>query len=128
MCYAYRAPDLNLTDAEKMCTEISEIKSKHKNSIFWLCGDFNLPDINWDSNTITGHQYSLSMNQLFLDLFCDLGLTQTVDKPTRENNILDLFLTNNNNLIKSCSVVSGTSDHHVVVVESNVSIKPKKNS
>ena len=66
------------------------------------------------------------MNQLFLDLFCDLGLTQTVNKPTRENNILDLFLTNNNNLIKSCSVVSGTSDHHVVLVESNVSIKPKK--
>ena len=110
-----------------MCTEISEIKSKFKNSIFWLCGDFNLPDIDWDSNTITGHQYSLAVNQLFLDLFSDLGLTQTVKEPTREDNILDLFLTNNNNLIKSSSVVSGTSDHHAVVVESKVSIKPKKN-
>ena len=126
LCCAYRAPDLDIIDVEKMCTEISEIKSKFKSSIFWLCGDFNLPDIDWDSNTITGHQYSLAVNQSFLDLFSDLGLTQTVKEPTREDNILDLFLTNNNNLIKSSSVVSGTSDHHAVVVESKVSIKPKK--
>jgi len=40
-----------------MCTEIIEVKNKLKKSIFWLSGDFNLPDIDWNFNCITGHQY-----------------------------------------------------------------------
>ena len=126
LCCAYRAPDLSFTDTEKLCTEIYEIKSKFKNSLFWLCGDFNVPDINWTSNTITSHQYPLEINKLFLDLTNDLGLTQTVYSPTRNDNILDLFFTNNNNFTKNTSVISGTSDHQAVLFESNISFKPKK--
>ena len=74
-----------------MCEEIIEIKSKFKKSTFWLCGDFNLPDIDWNTNKITKNQYSVPINQLYLDLVNDLGLSQTVTDPTRGNNILDLF-------------------------------------
>ena len=56
----------------------------------------------------------------------DLGLTQTVSSPTRGDNILDLFFTNNTNFIRNTSVISGTSDHQAVIVESNISFKPKK--
>ena len=104
------------------------VKNKFKNSIFILSGDFNLPDINWKTNTIVGSQYSLSKNQLFLDLTNDLGLTQTVQEPTRGSNILDIFFINNMSLINKTSVVSGVSDHEAVVIESNLSIKPKKPS
>jgi len=44
------------------------MKSKFKKSVFWLAWDFNLPDIDLENFSSTGHQYSRSINQLFLDL------------------------------------------------------------
>ena len=72
----YRAPKLNYEDCKKLCDEIREIKLKHKNSVFLLGGDFNIPDIDWNELSITKSQYSQSINQLFLDLSQDLGLFQ----------------------------------------------------
>ena len=77
-------------------------------------------------STITGHQYSTPINQLFLDLANDLGLSQTVDSPTSGKNILDLFFTNNLDLIQKSSVVQGVSDHDAVLTESKLFIKTKK--
>ena len=85
-----------------------------------------IPDIDWNELSITKSQYSQSINQLFLDLSLDLGLTQTVDEPTRGDNILDLFFINNTSLITNTSVIPGVSDHEAVVVESKLIIKPKK--
>ena len=125
VCCAYRAPDLSHNQCLEMCNEIREVKDKFKKSVFWLSGDFNLPDIDWNLNTITGHQYSNPINQLFLDLINDLGLSQTVDKPTRGTNILDLFFSNNLDLIQKSSVVPGVSDHDAVLTESKLFIKRK---
>ena len=126
LCCAYRAPKLKFEECQDICEEISEIKSKFPKSIFWLCGDFNLPDIDWEQNKIIGHQYSSSINQLFLDLINDLGLSQTVLNPTRGENILDLFFTNNLNLINKSTVIAGVSDHEAVLIDSKLSIKTKK--
>ena len=41
---------------EKVLDEINIVKSKYKNGIFLLGGDFNLPDIIWKANCITGKQ------------------------------------------------------------------------
>ena len=117
---------MSLEQCQKMCADIIEVKNKFKKSIFWLSGDFNLPDIDWNFNCITGHQYSKPINQLFLDLVCDLGLSQTVDRPTRGNNILDLFFTNYLDLIQNSNVISGVSDHEAVQIESKLFIKTKK--
>ena len=126
LCSAYRAPDLSLDNNKLLCEEIFNVKNKFKKSIFWLSGDFNLPDIDWVSHSITTHQYSTTINQLYLDLASDLGLSQTVLEPTRGNNILDLFFTNNKDLIKKSEVISGVSDHEAVVIESRLFIKVKK--
>ena len=75
-----------------------------------------------------GKQYSDSVTQLYLDLPQDLGLIQTVQDPTRGNNIFDLFFTNNINLITKTSVISGVSDHQAVTIESKLFIKHKKPS
>ena len=93
---------------------------------FWLAGDFNLPDIDWENFSTTGHQYSRSINQLFLDLTCDLGLSQTVDRPTRGNNILDIFLTSHLDLHQNSQVIPGVSDHEAVLIENKLSIKTKR--
>ena len=126
VCCAYRPPDFSHDQCLQMCNEIREIKDKFKKSVFWLSGDFNLPDIDWTSSTITNHQYSNPINQLFLDLANDLGLSQTVEQPTRGTNILDLFFTNNLDLIQKSSVVPGVSDHDAVLTESKLFIKRKK--
>ena len=107
----YRAPDLSLDQCQNPCGDIREVKSKFKRSVFWLAGDFNLPDIDWNYFSTTGHNYSRSINQIFLDLICELGLSQTVDRPTRGKNILDLFFTSNLDLHQKSQVIPGVSDH-----------------
>jgi hypothetical protein len=51
-----------------------------KTAVFILGGDFNAPDINWQSNNITGAKhYSKKVNQTYLDLAAEHSLEQMVD-------------------------------------------------
>ena len=90
MCCTYIAHDLTLEQCQNMCNEILEVKSKFKRSYFWSCGDFNFPDIIWE--TIANPQYPKPINELYLYLVC--YNSQFVTDPTRGNNILDIFLIN----------------------------------
>jgi hypothetical protein len=48
-----RPPDKTNEDyLNKVKEEISTIKEKHRRDIFVIGGDFNLPDINWEEQTI----------------------------------------------------------------------------
>ena len=60
-----------------------------------------------------------------LDFVADSGfiLTQIVHSSTRENNILDIFLTNRPSLISDCHTLSGISDHEIVFINSYISAK-----
>ena len=55
------------------------------------------------------------MYQDFVSTINDNCLTQMVSDPTRENNILDLFLSNNPTFVDTVSVVPGISDHETVI-------------
>ena len=48
------------------------------------------------------------------------SLTQIVDFPTRNNNILDIFITNRPSLLKQCYPQPGISDHEIVYVVSYI--------
>ena len=64
------------------------------NATIWLAGDFNAPYIDWSiPGVIKGTCYSIAHEEL-LGVAQDHGLEQVVLKPTRGNNILDLFFTN----------------------------------
>lgn len=77
-----------------------------------LLGDFNLPDVNW--NSLSG---SSPFSSLFCDLVFDLNLVQLVTFPTHQKgNILDLCLTNQPNLVCDISpltdgLICNLSDH-----------------
>ena len=86
----------------------------------WIAGDLNLPDITWEDNSITGHQYSKAINDLFIDLSSDMGLEEMVNKHTRGNRILNIFLTNRPTLIGGCEILPGISDHEEVLTVAEV--------
>ncbi|CAG2228076.1 unnamed protein product [Mytilus edulis] len=74
--------------------------------------DFNLPDINWQEQTITHRQYPTRTSQAFLDTVADNGLEQIVDFPTRKENTLDLILTSHPSFKLRCKPLPsiGNSD------------------
>ncbi|KAH3795234.1 hypothetical protein DPMN_148782 [Dreissena polymorpha] len=60
----------------------------------------NLSDINWVSSTIDGNSNLVGTNQLLIDTIFDTGFEPIVTFPTRNNNTLDLFITNRPSLIE----------------------------
>ena len=79
-------------------------------------GDFNFPSIVWSDgygllnpNPTNGSE----LNNVFLETMNDASLEQYVTEPTRQNNILDLVLSSNNN-IHNLNVVPGISDHDAI--------------
>uniref|UniRef100_K7EXP3 Endonuclease/exonuclease/phosphatase domain-containing protein n=1 Tax=Pelodiscus sinensis TaxID=13735 RepID=K7EXP3_PELSI len=74
-------------------------------------GDFNYPDICWENNT-AGHRLS----NKFLDCIGDNFLFQKVEKATRRKAVLDLILTNREELVENLKVEGslGESDHEII--------------
>ena len=93
----------------------------------WLAGDFNLPSIDWDNYSVKPNVQYGTLSKQFLDIVSEFSLEQVVTKPTRLNNILDLFLTNNSTSVESSSVFPGISDHDgIPFIFINVKLKLAK--
>ena len=63
------------------------------NGIIIFAGDFNLPDVEWETCCVRPNSNKRQLHQLFVDIMQDSSLSQIVTEPTRENNILDLIFT-----------------------------------
>ena len=50
----------------------------------------------------------------------EYGFSQTVNFPTRKNNILDIIITNRPSLITFCSMIPGISNHEAVCNKSTI--------
>ena len=122
----YRPTNNDLQYAERICKALYDIATKYPSATLWVCGDFNLPDIDWKSDCVVNHHYPVALNNCFISTFNDLGLSQIVDFPTRYHNTLDLFLTNRPSLIKECVPLPGVSDHEMVLTISNVIARYQK--
>jgi len=83
-----------------------------------VAGDFNLPNINWQTQSISDYNYLIELCDMFIDFLANNGLTQMVDFTTRLTNMLDLLITNMPSLILSCKPLPGISDHEIVFIES----------
>ena len=78
---------------------------------------------NWADNTISGNNYSLTLCNTFLDLLTSHGFAQMNLQPTRNNHVLDIFLTNRPALTSDIKVTPGISDHEAVCVECALTVK-----
>ena len=78
-------------------------------------GDFKYPSIDWSILHTTRDGLD------FFNLIMDNFLCQHVNSPTRENNILDLFISSDTNLVDNLQCVGklGSSDHVLVLAELN---------
>ena len=110
-------PHRNNSDLSRL--EASLDKLNHKsNKHFLLCGDFNCPDIDWAQCAVNPNADQRDVQQQLLDIASSHCLTQVVEEPTRQGNILDLCFTTNHSLVKGVSVIPGISDHDAVVIDS----------
>jgi len=97
ICVVYFPPNPTVSQIRSLSDHLSEFQQPY-NVI--LLGDFNLPDINWE--TMCGN---CQASDDFCDMTFELNLIQLITCPTHiHGNILDLILTNDEDLITNVSV------------------------
>ncbi|CAM2109003.1 unnamed protein product [Caretta caretta] len=104
----YRPPDQGDEVDEAFFRQLAEATRSHA---LVLMGDFNFPDICWESNTAVHRQ-----SRKFLESVGDNFLAQVLEEPTRGGAFLDLLLTNRVELVGEAKVDGnlGGSDHELV--------------
>ena len=119
----YRPPSANSDIINYLnSTTLSKLSEFSAQSVV-LLGDFNVHHEEWLNSRTTD-----AAGRRTLEMCNALGLTQLVKEPTREDQILDLVMTD---LDAICTTYArlGTSDHHPVFVKLNVPLyrdKPYK--
>ena len=82
ICIASYYRPHNIADevyVDKTRQDIDLLMGKKCKNIFLIGGDFNLPDIIWESMRAEGTQYPTRVSQDFLDIVADNSLEQMVD-------------------------------------------------
>ena len=102
----YRNPTSSVDNDDKLFSLIE----KCTNDTVLLMGDFNLGDTNWNTYEAKGQ------GKLFVDCLTNHFFNQHVDLPTRKKNILDLVLSNEENIVQNLEVGEefGSSDHQII--------------
>jgi hypothetical protein len=116
-----KASEKDFANTLKFLEEYILSTTSDKPHDIFITGDFNLPNINWESLTVEpaqshGKEMSISAGML-LEFVNENFLTQIVDKSTRGRNTLDLILTNNVQLTSEVNTrETSLSDHDIVEV------------
>ena len=112
VCTLYIPPKASIEYHKKLYNYLNTLPY---NEHVLLIGDFNAPDIKWDIYSCVS-----TSSDLLCDFVVDHNLTQLVKEPTHiHNNILDLLITNNDDLINDITVhpmgdFSVHSDHYII--------------
>ena len=120
----YRPPDKNtpeyLQELQSIMSRIPTDKGAH----LWLGGDFNLPDITWEEESVVPYATNSAVSNQLLTIVKDMYLDQVVTEPTRitetSSSTLDLFFTSNQTLVNKVEVIPGFLNHEAVFIESSL--------
>ncbi len=119
VCVLYRPPDASLSSFKTCLSFISDYIADHDSYEMCLLGDYNLPLIDWNTNSVAaGHSllFQQSASQL-LEFMASHLLSQYVMEPTRLSNCLDLCLSNSPNMVTHVSVSdTPLSDHRLLEI------------
>ena len=117
----YRSPSRNSNECLAEMNHILSLKkvSNINYDLRLIVGDFNMKEIDWETNTTNRNEEHISTK--FLEVVSDTFLTQHVSKPTRYReqdtpSMIDLILTNEEGMIDSIehNAPLGKSDHEVL--------------
>ncbi len=127
----YRSNDNQGYRIDQLDQSIAKLGNKINTHNVILTGDFNVPNVNWTTNSIKEDSSSYKKPaEKLIALAEEHGLTQCVTEPTRiqDNceNILDLVFTNNPNCVEKITIVPGMADHRTVIADLNLSPKIKR--
>jgi hypothetical protein len=105
----YRPPELT----EEYIKDLKKCMGAVTGKLLWICGDFNYGGVDWKMGT------SSNSDRKFMECVNDLLLYQMVKESTRENRILDLVLTTDNNTVGDVEITEpvGNSDHNTISFE-----------
>jgi len=116
-CVVYLTPNPTVSLIQSLSSHLHQFQSSN----VVLLGDYNLPEINWD--TLCG-------NSAVADAFCDTcfehNLSQLISCPTHiHGNTLDLILTNNDDLVDHISATPTDSlpfksDHYAITFKLSI--------
>ena len=107
----YRAPNEDLRAIERLAGRTGYLTNSMKQSI--IGGNLNLPQVDW-----RGVAEGTSVTQAFVNrLVWENGFMQVVDKLTRGDSLLDIYLIQPENALIFCSTVQGISDHCGMLLE-----------
>ena len=105
----YRAPSTSFEEDENLIGTLREME-KYKRVM--VVGDFNFPDIKWQSLDADTREA-----KNFLQVIQDNFWYQHINQPTRVNNILDLLLTSEEEMVECIEIGEqlGTADHNCIM-------------
>ena len=122
ICSIYRPPSTDTSYLQELMSILEKIAITNPTTPIWIGGDLNLSNIDWSMGTVFNNCYPLALCNIVLDFIADHGFSQLVHTPTRNNNILDIFFTNQSSLTKLCEVIPGISDHEIVSISTSITI------
>ena len=102
----YLSPNSTKNNDDELCEWIRGIRGN-----FVIIGDFNLPDIRWQSRCAG------AKGRRFMETLKDRFMHQHVESETHNSgNVLDLIISNNEESVSDVAVIGklGKSDHHIL--------------
>ena len=125
VCSFYKPNENDQKSIDELEKSLSKIP---RTSHIWALGDFNLPNIDWQTEQIIPNCPCPSVYESLVTTIHDFGLEQVVKEPTRGKNILDLFLLNQPSLVHSTQILPplGTGDHDIVYHELKINLKRRQ--
>ena len=109
---SFYMPHGNMSGTTERRRSLEGLKLDNRDRTVIIAGDFNCPDIDWESLSVQNTAQDKDVQQALIDLKIDFNLTQVHDQPTRENNLLDLVFNSTIN-------APGISDHDMVIVDTD---------
>ncbi|XP_063409089.1 uncharacterized protein LOC134692562 [Mytilus trossulus] len=112
---SFYMPHRNMNDIKELDKSLEQISNKNTN--FILTGDFNCPDIDWNTMSINPNAQDKEIQKALIEVLMSQAITQIHETPTRGENLLDIVLNTNPSLIKTSTNAPGISDHDMIITD-----------
>ena len=126
----YRPPDCSpekyISPLSELGPKLIEVANPMTNSSI-ITADQNSSIIDWQMETADrGTNENQVQANVFLQFAQEQCLQQYIEEPTRKNNILDVFLTNNDQLTRQIIITkTSMSDQNIIQIETNIKFEKR---